>query len=376
MKKYPHILYAVTIAALSLAGCHSSDSHPHEETDSHHDHDEDEIIMSPEDAARFGVTVEEAAVDTFSSTVKVLGEIISSSSDQSVVSAPTSGVVHLAKGTEIGEHVSAGNLIATISASGIAGGDRNKADKAALDAAKRELDRVTPLLKDGIVTKKEYNDALSAYEAAKSSFSPSAASGRAVAAGSGIITALMVSDGAFVEAGDPIAMVSNNTRLTLKALLPAKEINFLPLIVSANIVTDRNAPAVDILERGAKLLSSSASAAATSTGYIPVYFTFDNYGDIAPGSPAEVYLVGKERSQILTVPVSSISEQLGEMFVYVKTEDHAYSKHNVTLGRSDGRRVEVLSGLNPGDSVVTAGTTFVRLAETSTVVPEGHSHHH
>ncbi len=36
--------------------------------------------------------------------------------------------------------------------------------------------------------------------------------------------------------------------------------------------------------------------------------------------------------------------------------------------------IEIKSGLKPGDEVVTEGTTFVRLAETSGVVPEGHKH--
>ena len=95
-----------------------------------------------------------------------------------------------------------------------------------------------------------------------------------------------------------------------------------------------------------------------------------------PGVPAEVYLIGANKAESLSVPVGAVSEQQGENFVYVKVDDHAYKKQPVTLGRSDGSRIEVLSGINAGDSVVTAGSTFIRLAETSTVVPEGHSHSH
>jgi len=38
--------------------------------------------------------------------------------------------------------------------------------------------------------------------------------------------------------------------------------------------------------------------------------------------------------------------------------------------------MEILSGLHEGDKVVVGGVSFVRLAEQSTVVPEGHSHNH
>ena len=76
------------------------------------------------------------------------------------------------------------------------------------------------------------------------------------------------------------------------------------------------------------------------------------------------------------MPVSALSEQQGEMFCYVQTDDECYEKRPVTLGRNSGDRVEVVSGLSPGDKVVTGGVTFIRLAETSGVVPEGHSHNH
>ena len=46
------------------------------------------------------------------------------------------------------------------------------------------------------------------------------------------------------------------------------------------------------------------------------------------------------------------------------------------LGATDGARREILSGIKNGDKVVTAGTTYVRLAESSGAVPEGHSHNH
>lgn len=53
-----------------------------------------------------------------------------------------------------------------------------------------------------------------------------------------------------------------------------------------------------------------------------------------------------------------------------------FRKIPVTIGRSDGSRREILSGISAGDRIVARGTTFVRLAESSGAVPEGHSHSH
>ncbi len=355
---------------------HHSDNHKEEPQEHAHDH-HDDIVMSPEDAARFGVKAEAASKAPFSEVVKVSGEILPAATDRSVVAAPTSGIVKLASGIETGKNVRAGEGIASISAANVSGGDANRTAKATLDAAKRELDRVTPLLKDGLITKKEYNDALQAYEEAKNSYSPTAASGRAVSPIAGVVSEILVNDGAYVEAGQPIATVARSQRLTLKALLPARNVDFLPRISTANFIPSHsNDHSVCLAERGGKLLSSSTSGADNTPGYLPVYFTFDNHGDVVPGTPAEVFLIGSQRSDAVTVPVDALSEQQGEKFVYIKVDDHAYSKRPVKAGRNDGQRIEIIDGVAEGDSVVAIGTTFVRLAETSTVVPEGHSHSH
>lgn len=366
------------VALLFATSCSHSEADHHDEEAEEHGHDHhDEIIMSPADAARFGVIAEAASSAPFCEVVKVSGEVLPAASDRAVVSAPTAGIVRLSNGIEAGSNVKAGELIASISAVNISGGDTNASAKATLDAAKRELDRVTPLLKDGLITKKEYNDALQAYEEAKSTYSPKAASGKAVSPIAGVVSELFVSDGSYVEAGQPVAGIARSQRLTLKALLPSKYVDMLPRIVSANIRPSHSTgDAISLSDRGCRILSSSVSTADNTPGYVSVYFTFDNRGDIVPGTPAEVFLIGAGRSDAISVPLTAISEQQGEKFVYIKTEDHAYEKTPVTTGRNDGKRIEILEGVSEGDSVVAKGTTFVRLAETSTVVPEGHSHHH
>lgn len=184
----------VAFALFNSCSHNHSDNHKEEPQEHAHDH-HDDIVMSPEDAARFGVKAEAASKAPFSEVVKVSGEILPAATDRSIVAAPTSGIVKLSPGIEAGKNVRAGEGIASISAANVSGGDANRTAKATLDAAKREFDRVTPLLKDGLITKKEYNDALQAYEEAKNSYSPTAASGRAVSPIAGVVSELLVNDG-------------------------------------------------------------------------------------------------------------------------------------------------------------------------------------
>ncbi len=78
------------------------------------------------------------------------------------------------------------------------------------------------------------------------------------------------------------------------------------------------------------------------------------------------------------MPREALSEQQGSFYVYELIGGHkdAYRKVKVQTGASDGERVTITSGLKGGETIVTAGTTTVRLAEVSGTVPEGHSHNH
>lgn len=336
----------------------------------------DEIVLEPHDAERFGVETEVAEVGPFNEIVSVSGQIENSTGDQVTVSAPTSGIVKLPSTVTAGAQINNGNTVATISSSGVSGGSLDMAYKAALEGAKRELDRLTPLHADGIVTTREYNAALQAYETAKASYSSAAASGRVVAPISGIITSLSVVSGDFVNVGQPIATISKNAKLTLRADLPEKYYKYMPSFGSANFRTVYMDEWIDLVDLNGSRVSDAKNLSAKQNGYIPIYYTFDNDGAITPGSFVEVRLQGAPRENILTVPSSSLSEQQGQLFVYVKVDDHGYEKKAVRVGADNGKRVEILSGLKPGETVVSKGVTILKLAETSGNVPEGHSHNH
>ena len=130
---------------------------------------------------------------------------------------------------------------------------------------------------------------------------------------------------------------------------------------------------VSLEELYGKIISSPNVAA--STGYIPVFFEFDNNSKFASGSFAEVYLISSSQSNGLSVPASAITEELGTNYVYVKTGPESYEKRLVKLGESDGKNTEIVNGLKEGENVVTEGVMFVKLAGNSTEIPDGCSGH-
>ncbi|WP_303425360.1 efflux RND transporter periplasmic adaptor subunit, partial [uncultured Muribaculum sp.] len=151
-------------------------------------------------AERFGVKTAKLTPGMFNEVIKVSGQIVPAPDDQVVISARSSGIVTFAHGCR----VNSGATIATLSSKGFSGGDTNEATAIALNAAKKELDRITPLYKEGIVSQKDYNAAEQAYEQARASHSGSKSGSVATAPVSGSITQLLVQQGEYVTAGQPI----------------------------------------------------------------------------------------------------------------------------------------------------------------------------
>ena len=349
----------------------------------HHDHGShggndhgNEIILPVESAKKFGVYSQMVKPRDFNNIIKVSGQIEATPSEQSIVSATAPGIIKFKPGIVEGKNVGKGTVIATISSKNISGGDPNESARIAVAATKRELDRLKPLHDDGIVTTKEYNAAKQAYEEALAAYSGSPSGGVAKTATSGAITQLLVKEGEYVTAGQPIATLSGSTRLILRADLPEKYYPYLSTINNATFKPSYATETINLKAVNGKMISTPSTATAQQTGYIPIHFSFDNNGAAVPGAYVEVYLIGSTKPDAIVLPIDAITEQQGKHYVYVKLDDECYEKRLVTLGNSDGSEIEILSGLSRKDEVVTKGAVIVKLAESSGAVPEGHSHNH
>ena len=378
MKKYFLFNVWVIIFASLLVSCSSHDSS--KETDSHHSSHaghshEGEIVISNEDAADFGIVVEQTYPQPFNSVIKVTGQITANSSDEFVVSAPIAGMLTLNSIVATGAEVKAGLPIGSVSVNNVSGGNPNESAKVAVEAAKKELERLEPLLKEGIVTQKEYNLALANYQSAKSMYSPQASGGLSSPI-SGVISEVYVKSGVYVSVGTPIVKISKNVSLMLLADLPEKYKSFLPDVVSANIRLPYTDEWVSIDSLDSNKMTFGAGENISRTGYIPVLFSISNDGRFSSGSYVDVCLVCQSNKETLSVPNGAIIEQQGNYFVFVKTGGHSYKKHKVELGDSNGFKTQILSGVKPGSNVVVKGAMMVLLSEQSGKIPHGHSHNH
>lgn len=355
------------------------DSHSVNDSDAHDDHDHDHGALIEFDdsiAAQFGVVTKVINPSDFSDVIIVSGQIEAAASDEVAATATRSGIVSIPSDINTGSMISAGSVIARIAASDIQDGDPILKAEVARNAAKRELDRLSPLHDDGVVSDEVYNSALSAFEEADAALrSVSQGNASVFSKKSGVITQLLVKSGEYVDAGQTVAVVSGNTNLTLRADVPEKYFSYIQRITSANFRQASSDIAYSIDDLAGKMISNT-SASVAQNGYIPVYFVFKNNGSVAPGAFAEVYLKSSVRHGVMSVPKTAIVEINGNKCLYSLAGGGHYAKHIVTTGASDGSNVEILSGLHEGECVVVDGASIIRMAETSSVAVPGHTHNH
>ena len=378
------------------AGEHNHEGHTHEATDAHaghnheatdahaghdhgHDHgsNPDEIILAPEKAKAAGVASVEIQPKSFRQVIKASGEVQAAQGNESTIVASVSGVVSFQRSVTEGMQVGKGATIMTISASKLQDGDPAERARIAYEAAKADFDRASRLVESQIVSQKEFNAIKEKYENAKVAYEAIAKnqikSGVAVSAPmGGYIKSLLVKEGDYVAVGQPLATVTQNNRLFLRADVSERYYKYLNGITSANFKTPYDNQVYELEALNGKLLSYGKSAGSF---YVPVTFSFDNKGDIIPGSFVEIYLLSKDMENTIALPVEALTEEQGLYFIYIQKCAESYKKQEVKLGASNGKEVQILSGVNPGDKVVVKGAYHVKLASASNALP-AHSHEH
>lgn len=385
------LLYFTGVVLLSFAiiSCNSKAEkvHNHDEEEAHAHNEEakgahsDEIVITPEHAKSINLETYEVKPIVFNEIIRTSGQIVSAPGDESSVSATVSGIVSLSRAVgAIGVEVKQGASLFYISSKNVADGDYNARTKAVYEQAKAAYQRAEELVADKIISQKEFDQARYGYQTAKAAYdaikSSSTAKGISIAAPmSGYLKDVLVKEGDYVNVGQPLATITKNRKLMLKAEVSERYYGSLSQITSANFKTSYDSKVYSLSNLNGKVVSYGKATSGDSY-YIPVSFEFDNSGSIISGSFVDVYLIAKPISGVLAVPVSALTEEQGAYFVYVQIDAEGFRKQEVKLGSSNGVNVQILSGLKSGDRVVSRGAYEVKLASMSNVIPEGHSHNH
>ena len=379
MKK---LLFTSAVGIALLASCHNvSERHEHSLEEPHASHaGTNEIVLHPEQAQAAGVEVSIIQPQTFRQVIPTSGQILAAQGDERMAVAPVSGVVSFRGRVTEGMTVSAGSPLLTLSSRHMAEGDPVQKARVNYETAKQEYERMKALVESRIVSEKAFAQARQTYENARISYEAVARNhtpvGQTVSAPiGGYVKSLLVKEGDFVQMGQPLVSITQNRKLFLRADISERYYADLSHITSAHFGTPYNDQVYSLDDLNGRFLSYGKATGGDNGYYIPVTFEFDNAGNIVPGALVEVYLLGAERSGVLSLPLSALTEEQGMYFVYLQEDKEVYRKQEVRIGADDGQRVEILAGLKAGDRVVTRGAMHVKLASASNAIP-AHTHSH
>ena len=343
----------------------------------------DEITFLKEQAWKTDFANMPVLAGPFSNVLKTSGEILAAQGDETVLSARTSGIVffrgnNLLAGTSVGK----GETLFTISGSGLTAGNvESQFQEARLnfETSEGDFERAQELVEDQIISEREFQERRLRFQQAQTVYNNLrqnyASGGQKVSApANGYIKNIFVREGQFVSMGEPIAVVSQNQKLTLRAEVSQGNFSALKNINTANFKTAYGKKTYSIDSLNGKLISYGKSAVENAY-FTPVYFEIDNVGELIPGSFAEVFLKTNPIENALVVPASALMEEQGSYYVYVQTGGESFEKREVELGANDGQRVQLLSGVQEGERVVTEGAYDIKLSSMSGELP-AHGHEH
>ena len=331
------------------------------------------ITFTKEQSWKVEFATDEARYEPFGQVIHTTAQILPTQGDERIVSAKAAGLVIFSNEKVVeGRGVAAGQTLFTIDGSLTA--DNNLAVRYAeaeseYIRAKAELERKSELAAEGIVSQAEmivvqtiFAQARANYNNLKQNFS---AGHQSVASPiAGFITKLSVVNGEYVEAGQPLLVVSQNRNLLIKAEVQPKYFELLGNVVSANIRVMNSNRIYTLEELEGRVLSYGKSIDLQNP-LIPVVFQVNNKAGLLSGSFVELYIKTISHTHALTIPNGALTEEMGNFFVFVQLTPELFEKRWVKKGGTDGLRTQILEGVALGERVVSKGAVMVKLSQSS-----------
>lgn len=341
-------------------------------------------VFTKEQSWKIDFATEFPKIESFGQVIKTTARVQSAPGDEVFVTAKTNGIVRLAAEHVLeGKSVSNGQVLYSISGSGLA---NNNASVQFLKAqnnyekAKSDFDRVSKLAVDKIVSEKDLLNAKNTYDNAKVVYDKLrknfTSSGQKVTSTmNGYIKQVFIQNGEYVEAGQPIVLISQNKTLILRAEVQQKYAPILGAISSANIRTLHDNKNYTLEQLNGKVVSYGRTT--NNDNYlIPISLQIDNKGAFISGGFVELYLKTITNTQALTIPNAALLEEQGNYFVFVQVHPELFEKREVKVGVTDGLKTEILKGITQQERVVTVGAILVKLAQATGTLDAHSGHNH
>jgi multidrug efflux system membrane fusion protein len=182
-----------------------------------------------------------------------------------------------------------------------------------------------------------------------------------------------VDPGNYVQTSDPNGIVVVTQLQPISVIFTVAEDNLPAVMKRVRAGATLSVSAFDrtgTTELGTGALETVDNQIDTTTGTVKLRAVFDNREEVLfPNQFVNVRLLVDTMRDTDIVPLSAIQRGAPGTFVYLVGPDNTVSVAKVKLGPSNGPRIAISSGLQPGESVVVDGTDRLRDGAKVTLAP-------
>lgn len=244
---------------------------------------------------------------------------------------------------------------------------------AALEKAKIDFERTEQLLKDGVISRQEYDRNKSLYDQTRARWETAIAQVEGYRANliqahanlqladkqlkdsviyapiTASVKERLASTGQYVKKGEPLVKLIQINPLRLRTTVPEQYLQQLKSGETINFTVD----SLPDKEFAGKITRFSPAVDKSSRSLM-VEATIENPKlELKAGMFARVKLTFGEKRPVLLVPQKAVITAVGLNKVYVLADGKAQARE-VTLGQKDGDLIEIVTGVNANETVITS----------------------
>ena len=167
----------------------------------------------------------------------------------------------------------------------------------------------------------------------------------------GVITDRSVYEGEMASGGSPLLTVMDVSRVVARANIPESQASYLKVGAAATVTQTDNSDEV-----AGKVIVVSPAVDPNSTT-VQVWVEMANPGErLKPGATVHVAIVAATLKDAVVIPTAGLLPSAeGDTIVMVVGADSVAHEHKVEVGLREPDKVQILSGLTPGEQVITVG---------------------
>jgi RND family efflux transporter MFP subunit len=318
------------------------------------------------------VIVEPVRLGTIRATISATGVVSSlPGATFSVVATQSHPAARIAEITKnVGDPVKSGEMLVRFEFPSLrAERSVNEAAMKAADARVRQAQltqgRVRMLGATGAASRNEQDDADRDVAAAEAELAVAKAALGAVDAQSGNTTISAPFDGTVTERlhnpgdtvradeGDPILRLIDPRQVQVSATLPVADTTRFVVGATARTIAEGQSKPDSL-----RVAARPAPEGAEKT--VEVTLAFDTPTELTPGTQVGIEIDAEQRSNVPLVPAVAVIRDNPDQPIVVVAVAGVVQRRPVVIGLVDGENIEILSGVKPGELIITQGHSTLR----------------